>query len=274
MEFRNGILNGVSRAADGTISIRKDGYEYIVSEYPKEKHIEIPSPLDESQILKCSVCDCNIIQSAVAEHMTLQHSIHKCSKCNKTFISKHLLRNHVRQAHMKDCPVCGLLVRKSFYAAHVAEHSAAKLYKCPVENCNQSFKNPSLLRQHASVHRDTGKFQSNQCPFCKLVMGNLEAHIATHLRPFPCDMCSVSYSSEDKLKAHKAQKHQPKYQCNICKKVYKTHGALSKHKRSIHSNIVHPCPACKATYNRRDNMLAHVRRAHPNSPLIKSLKKR
>ena len=137
----------------------------------------------------------------------------QCPVCNKTFNHKGNFKQHC-STHTDDkpyhCDLCG----KSFGAKykldrHYRVHDGDKRYKC--EKCILSFAQKFLLHEHErSRHgqKSTSKAKTGYtCSLCRktfTLSGALKTHIDTfHMKkPFQCDLCPASFSSELRLSFH------------------------------------------------------------------------
>lgn len=103
------------------------------------------------------------------------------------------LQNHIREAHVPSCSICG---RQFKTAAHLRHHvvlhqttlEERKTYHCPMEGCKKSFTRSSALKKHISVIHE----------------GNMAFH---------CDSCGTKFGYKHMLQRHLER--------GTCKKAHK-----------------------------------------------------
>lgn len=84
----------------------------------------------------------------------------RCSykDCNKDYYNIYNLKRHVELKHLflqlHTCPTCDKqLASKQNLDEHISTHDLSKPYRCPFSECNQMFRQASLLSVHKKVHR-------------------------------------------------------------------------------------------------------------------------
>ena len=135
---------------------------------------KISAPGKKKQIIKgphvCHVCGAdyvNIIDfnSHIASHEGVTY---KCQKCDKTFRSENVLKNHRRAENsgkMNTCQQCGKNFQlQSSLLNHIKTHSST-VYGCQlVPTCKFKTKSYSCFREHNKYGHNTSKdFQSTIC---------------------------------------------------------------------------------------------------------------
>lgn len=109
----------------------------------------------------CSRCDERFVQeSARALHLVEQHGLkkpeYKCSFCDKVFLTRGLVNNHIKYVHLKErvheCGLChSLFYTKSDLRRHRNSHGGEKNYHCHI--CDYLFASKdSLNRHHKKIH--------------------------------------------------------------------------------------------------------------------------
>lgn len=164
------------------------------------------------------------------------------------------------------------IVLKTKYSLqqHIYTHSSTAQFKCLFPHCNKAFKHVNTLKHHEKVHEGRNR---RECPVSHEQVTRLSTHILTHTgeRPHSCDLCNRSYLTKQQLNVHRASHFADGYLCENCLLKFKSMPSLYKHQRSIHAGSTFTCPGCDKTYNRRDNMVSHARRAHPDSVLVQDM---
>ena len=143
---------------------------------------------------------------------------HCCDICGKRYRLRKGLRNHIRGFHegitMYDrkphqCNICKLsfpsypIMRLHRIKEHLQED-----YQRQCQKCGLKFSNPEALKSHLSVH-EAPQFK---CSFCGKMMkkkSTWESHERAHRgeKPFPCTVCSASFSGRHSLAQHMSGVH-------------------------------------------------------------------
>ncbi|CAK1594903.1 unnamed protein product [Parnassius mnemosyne] len=183
-------------------------------------------------------------KKALHNHMN-KHAIHRCSRCNKSFMNKHTFRFHLKvcgNAKEKKlsffCDICSKgYVRKNGLRTHLkTDHGFGEVISC--KWCNKKFDAMSRLKNHIVKHTRERNFHCDQCGGKFVTQAALVYHIRLHTgeRPFPCDMCDDSFLSASRRMEHKRRKHfEPTQECHICHVRFVTGHQLRKHIQR-HSN--------------------------------------
>ena len=124
---------------------------------------------------KCPQCDkAYIRKSSLTEHITQKHSVgkkrHECQVCGAGFMRRYKRDSHMLAKHSDDDTV-----KNSFQL-----HKPITL-KFTCSFCSERFACAPQLRRHEFAH--------------------------THQRPFPCQLCDSGYMSSRSLKRHVQSKH-------------------------------------------------------------------
>ena len=216
------------------------------------------------EIVKCKECDYNTNDlRKLKRHVKVSHQIAKsmkeedkvCLPCNKNFVSKDKLDDHIRETHLKlklSCNQCNFeALKRNEIIKHVKKqhekgvvnHIASK--KC--ETCGQVFKNNRNLQRHIRVlHKKE--------------------------LPFVCDKCEYRAGEERQLVRHTKRVHEglfesearPTLKCPKCD--YTTNWGKSKinnHIKTVHDKIKDfKCPNCEFCCSQRGNLRLHVEQVH------------
>ncbi|GMR57456.1 hypothetical protein PMAYCL1PPCAC_27651 [Pristionchus mayeri] len=181
---------------------------------------------------------------------------YKCSKCDKRFTSKQVLKNHERTHFSLDdprrkrfkCDTCGKrLSTSSTLRKHKLAHQREKGVNLPYacDSCDKSFVSKQYLKTHMLSHLPDDDplnlvFECEVCNKRLCSAFSLENHQRSHLvdekerRPFECDECGQRFSIMRILQRHK-KKHLPDSEklipCEVCGKRL-TENAFYHHKKT------------------------------------------
>ena len=130
-------------------------------------------------------------------------------------------------------------------------HSETRAYSCIV--CDSKFKQKRDMRVHVlNVHGAN---------ISKAHYGNVE-----NQEDFLCDVCDSSFKCTNNLNHHIRSKHETsndahKVQCDICSLNFTEEKCLHAHKKLKHTLDIEtfPCPVCGKIFNQEWNMKRHIR---------------
>lgn len=194
----------------------------------------------------------------------------RCRFCimdmSKNSYNKHMMRH---LAPGKDW-VCGFCDRKladePALNNHLTTHTGDKPFKCPHEDCEQSFINKQLLLRHSRFHGVDIPVYS--CKICNKEVASkyhLKSHMKIHNSFFECQLCKMQCASKDELKEHYQASHLP-FPCSFCDKTFTLPRYLKMHEK-LHSPIdpkPHKCEFCLSSkaFSKMALLLNHVFKVH------------
>lgn len=138
---------------------------------------------------------------------------HICEVCNKKFMKKSNLIDHLRlHANMKpfQCEHCEKsFVQSGNYKAHLRTHTLERPFVCSYSGCRKSYNQSSALRIHIRTHTNEKNYV---CVTCKKRFTNssdLKKHEGIHdqVKKFQCDRCEKSYAQKSHLVKHEISAH-------------------------------------------------------------------
>ncbi|XP_057665852.1 zinc finger protein draculin-like [Diorhabda carinulata] len=244
------------------------------------KHIK-----EHSQQTKyeCEYCQ-KVFEKAknLSEHFRLQHKQddekRKCPICEKEFINKALLRNHIK-THDKcfKCKVCDKVFSSRYnLEIHTNTHSGAKNFKCDI--CNNYFASKTSLKNHIATHSEERKFQCEICAKTFKTSRRLYTHSQSHAteEKYQCEICLQKFRVKQYLKAHMYRHSKVKpFSCDVCQKRFKhkktkeKHMRIGKHQQKVpEGQEEHDCDFCDETFSSRDFLLDHFAAVHHNENVI------
>lgn len=140
---------------------------------------------------------------------------YKCDACDKRFIRKSNLVDHLRfHANQREfkCEFCSkTFIQAGNYRAHLRIHTGVRPYVCSF--CDKSYNQPSALTIHVRSH--------------------------TNERNYPCEICGKRFTnSSDKRKHEKVHDSSQKIKCPYCDKLYAQKVNLKNHIQSCHNKSI------------------------------------
>lgn len=252
----------------------------------KKKHFFILSSLLE----KCSLCDYSSFQqSRIIHHMNAVHENQTpfdCSKCDKSYAGMRELRSHVRCSHgprqMFVCDVCDVEFRSIYgVRAHQSkEHGAdSQPQLCPYCDYRTIFSGKieeHLSKKHGVESSLIEKYRCDICGYTSFRKHQVEKHVQFSHGDLAgaviCPQCGKGLKNSACLSSHMKMKHTEKQQsCKHCDRSFTLARDLKTHTRIMHTERgIRPfrCAYCDYASNVRYGALRHMRRLHPNQPLV------
>lgn len=206
---------------------------------------------------QCSKCD----KTFSSKHEAKKHELHahdnklKCDKCDKEFTSRSGLFNHCKIVHDQKCHYkcneCDMMfLYKPHYDGHMNSHKLKKPFTC--SDCNRPFSYKTSLNQHRKVCKGEN-FQND-------ADGNKKIEKQKYL----CDICGDELSTAKSLKTHHDFVHcaVDKLSCEQCGKTFKGKYNLRRHEKLVHVEPVamHVCNICNQTFSRPEVLRQHIQR--------------
>lgn len=238
----------------------------------KEDNLTNQSIQDPNKIGKCRICGFKSNFEGLKAHRAAEHHEslkYKCSRCEKIFAFKKVLRVH---QHMHDksifvCSICKLILpNKEAFQNH-------KQKKCKTRRAAPTQTNVQPGGE------GVGGISPTQNPENEL----------------PCQMCSYKTNNQTKIIEHIKKEHDPKprYQCDSCGKRFNKTEELVKHILNEHTNVGKntgeaqttpllyqarqqdqsettakklPCQMCDYKANNQSNLIDHIKKEHDPKP--------
>lgn len=252
----------------------------------------------------CEICSRPFARSATLQKHRFTHVTEKsfvCEECGKCYSANFLLKQHIHQYHTNNttvmCSQCSkIFTSTALLNIHIkAYHDEVNPYECAI--CKLHFKHPSaLLRHRKRFHDPRSSFACDICPkkFTKREM--LERHMKTHpiksmqtldtkldLKPkvsksiektvFECIDCGITLCRPDRLRAHRANLHNPKnpHKCGTCHQTFTTELLMNQHVMRSHApehEYIYKCYICPKKYNQEAALKRHVKlHTDPKKPV-------
>ncbi|XP_066254819.1 zinc finger protein 431-like [Euwallacea similis] len=220
---------------------------YDKAEFTKHKRAE---HLEEKPT-KCEFCKKEFEKPRnLQEHIRVQHTNdgldNKCNICEKTFINRFLLHNHIK-THDKcfKCTNCDMTFASRYnLQLHSVTHTNERNYKCSI--CSKSYTSKVSLKNHTSVHCDE--------------------------RPYVCNQCGKTFKNNRRLYVHKfSHQTELKFECFTCGKKFKTKQYLKAHLYKHDRVQPFSCPKCPKRFKHKKTLDRHIKKTHAKKVNSKSL---
>nr|CAI5835593.1 unnamed protein product [Callosobruchus analis] len=272
--------------------------EHIIKKHPSS----IPSIT--RKIHKCTTCDFSTTIHTEFKRHQLKHTdtyINRksniCVHCNKSFLSKSLLDDHIVKKHpsficsvtskIRECTKCSY---KTTIAGDLKKHMVQHPDVDICVHCNKSFLNKTLLDDHivkkhpSFIYSVTSKIREcTKCSYKTTIAGYLKRHMVQHPDGIPatkyltgvCTVCNTAFKTHDSLNEHIIKKH-PKFIASITRKIhactkcnFKTvytssfQCHLLKHPETAAAYNYRTCSHCNAAFTRQEFLNEHILQIHP-----------
>ncbi|XP_073831434.1 uncharacterized protein [Musca autumnalis] len=233
-------------------------------------HRQIHKRSQQDIIYPCTVCQEKVMSvKALIEHITTTHpemEKHQCSQCEKSFVLRGHLVEHVNRHNGNMNFVCIICEREFRYTATLREHMRTHTdnrmeYLCP--HCGKKCKSASSLSQHVNIHLNLKKYECPLCPKRFNNSTNRSRHMIRHRdeRPFVCDMCGSSFKRANSLQMHKKTHTGEKpFKCEKCDKSFTAIGHMRSHMLTHTGEKPHKCEYCELAYAKKGDLTKHLRK--------------
>nr|CAI5835590.1 unnamed protein product [Callosobruchus analis] len=242
------------------------------------------------KVHECTECTFKTISNSQFRRHMVTHSgvTITCIYCNKTFIRKDSLEDHIVKRHpdfiasvsrkVHECTECTFkTISNSQFRRHMVTHSD-NVHTCIY--CNKTFVRKETLDDHivrthpdfiASVSRKV--HECTRCTYKTVRTSNLKEHImANHPDIAGCIYCNKIFVRKRTLDDHIVKRH-PDFITSVSRKVhectkctYRTVSInhLKEHITVNHPDIVRHCIYCNKTFAGKRSFDAHVIKIHPD----------
>ena len=195
--------------------------------YRTKKHIEFEH---KNKKFKCEKCpkafhsQASLEYHKLTNHITETPPFEHCSICDKDFLSKVSLKNHMKvmhnDVHQIECNQCELKFKQRQYL------------------------NAHILHVHGLNQRKEDYWQD------------------LPKESFKYEMCVAKFKRKADLKSHMNNKHSAKkiIECDLCPAKFKWSKNFQRHKLQTHGPEENKikCPDCEKMFSRRSNMERHL----------------
>ena len=129
----------------------------------------------------------------------------KCKFCEDSFTTKQLRMAHYSTKHPNEdlftCTTCGQGFKTKTKLFNHSQSHKDLLFECEV--CSKSFKRRDSFKEHQLIHFGP-RYKCPHCPKEFVQKSNLRRHVRIHLgiKPYPCNVCSKSFSDQGARSQH------------------------------------------------------------------------
>ena len=233
---------------------------------------------DENSIkYKCTVCPREYVNlSHWKEHMKLHDGSNfvKCDQCSKSYSSRKALNLHKKTKHVEErkfvCQVCDkAFITKHHLKNHLICHDVKRDYKCRF--CEATFKKNDVLKMHENVHTKERKFICDICGEHFLRRSSLRNHRLTHfpgLGRWKCRYCDHKFRTQSVMMTHIKNRHADEdlaherplcRKCRQCGKIY-AKGLTFRIHMDMHAGIKrYKCRFCGNAFTDPANLRVHMK---------------
>ncbi|ETN66448.1 hypothetical protein AND_001763 [Anopheles darlingi] len=199
----------------------------------------------------------------------------KCELCGEKMNCFTSLKGHYQRQHKTKGYItcCGRTFHSRYrLLEHLSYHVGSSMVRCDV--CNKSFSTRSYLQVHKSrVHgrEEDRPYKCNQCHQSYTSECHLKAHMVSHVR-VSCDICHKELASSLSLRVHMVNIHgnREKLICDSCGKEFRTRQAFDRHV-NLHMGIDQTehvqCSLCSKWLGSKRALKVHIQLTHNEAGL-------
>lgn len=138
-------------------------------------------------------------------------------------------------------------------------------YMC--DKCGFSCASMSGLNYHEKHSHQGEEIAKKPCLICGIMVTDcsMPYHILKNhsVNPFPCDICSSAFQTEETLQRHVMRVHTKGNACQYCGKKFRNKKHMLDHEAVHTGEIRYTCEFCGLKCRSNGNYLGHKRKKHP-----------
>ena len=243
---------------------------------------EVIDLVEDKKWYKCDECDLKTHSwNYMVQHKRIRHTeeglLHKCDKCNATFVFKWSLKTHIEDVHelvTKPCNLCNFITRnKRHMAYHLkTKHSdTLQMFKC--EDCDYKCLNLNVLERHKYKQHTGAQLKCDyiNCTFkanYKKALIKHKEHV--HSVKF-CNFCDFKIDGRiitkrgevrREMRKHEQKEHDGmKFTCSQCEFSSISYIQLCVHRIKHHNEII-SCNFCQTCISQESELKQHLKDKH------------
>jgi hypothetical protein len=133
-------------------------------------------------------------------------------------------------------------------------------YKCWQSDCNAAFTHRSSINKHMLLAHQL-KTDKNTCMMCGrrfTQYSEFLSHVKMHTRKSECDICKLTFVTDEKMQAHRERVHKNdsddrSFKCHVSLSIYLVHITFIN---SVHFQL------CDAMFKRKEHLNSHITYRH------------
>nr|CAI5867014.1 unnamed protein product [Callosobruchus analis] len=247
-----------------------------------------------SKIYECIQCTYKTtISKDIREHLMSKHHqiANNCSYCNKTFINKSSLDDHIIKAHpdfiasvsskIHECTECTYkTVFTSQLKSHMAKHPdiAGRCIYCSKTFVRREPLDDHIIKTHPDFVTSVSSrvHECTKCTFKTTSTSQLRRHAVTHDTAgnritIRCIYCNKTFTTKQKLDEHIIKTH-PDFIASVSSKVHEctectyktTNNCHMKQHMVKHADVGNRCIHCNKTFKTKQKLDDHIIKKHPD----------
>lgn len=193
---------------------------------------------------------------------------HTCNLCGKGFECAEILTGHMLLHKVSGvtimCPFCHQLIRRSALTQHIKYGHNNVKPRCNI--CKKSFANPNNLKRHMMIHTGVRQFECDICLKRFHQKITMQTHRLTHIDPFACKHCDLTFDGMAELEDHRESK-----KCNMSKLVKVKEELIKAVKQEVMTQngkcLGYACSVCKKMFSVESTLEQHILSSHMIDPL-------
>ncbi|ODM99594.1 putative zinc finger protein [Orchesella cincta] len=211
---------------------------------------------------------------------------YKCIKCNATFTSAVLLKNH-RVVHALDCPKCGetFLIKPSLdrhlRERHGKEDSNKEDSTIQSTELDQTDYQPSQSHSKVAgpkafasdvlIEPTADGWKCKMCPKVCQARSDMSKHVRRHTdeRPFSCGICGDKFKHQSAITNHlRIHTGDKPFECVYCAKKFSQPSNKRRHEALHRGEKPFRCSICQRSFSEKTTLQTHYLQHTGERPFV------